>query len=49
MSLRRLDHFLVLTDDLEATRVFYCDTLGFEVGERPPLELNFAQGRNPLW
>ena len=38
MSLRRLDHFLVLTDDLEATRVFYCDTLGFEVGERPPLE-----------
>ena len=38
MSLRRLDHFLVLTDDLEATKVFYCDTLDFEVGKRPPLE-----------
>ena len=38
MGLRRLDHALVLTDDLEATRAFYCDVLGFEVGERPPLE-----------
>ena len=36
MSLRRLDHFLVLTDDLEATKVFYCDNA--QVGERPPLE-----------
>ncbi|MGZ4292186.1 MAG: VOC family protein [Gaiellaceae bacterium] len=36
--LRRLDHLLVLTDDLEATRAFYCDVLGFEAGERPPLE-----------
>ena len=38
MPLHRLEHVLVLTDDLEATRAFYCDTLGFEVGERPPLE-----------
>jgi catechol 2,3-dioxygenase-like lactoylglutathione lyase family enzyme len=38
MPLHRLDHALVLTDDLESTRVFYCDVLGFEVGERPPLE-----------
>jgi catechol 2,3-dioxygenase-like lactoylglutathione lyase family enzyme len=38
MTLRRLDHVLVLTDDLEATRAFYCDALGLEVGERPPLE-----------
>ena len=38
MPLRRLDHLLVLTDDLEATRAFYCDVLGFEPGERPPLE-----------
>jgi len=37
MPLRRLDHLLVLTDDLEATRAFYCDVLGFEPGERPPL------------
>jgi len=36
--LRQLDHLLVLTDDLEATRRFYCDVLGFEVGGRPPLE-----------
>ena len=33
-----LDHILMLTDDLEATRAFYCDALGFEVGDRPPLE-----------
>jgi len=38
MPLRRLDHLLVLTDDLEATRRFYCDVLGFEPGGRPPLE-----------
>jgi len=38
MSLSGLDHVLVLTDDLEATRAFYCDALGLEVGERPPLE-----------
>ena len=38
MPLERLDHVLVLTDDLETTRAFYCDALGFEVGERPPLE-----------
>ena len=36
--LEGLDHLLVLTDDLEASRVFYCDTLGFTVGERPPFE-----------
>lgn len=33
----RLHHVLVLTDDLEATRAFYCDALGFEVVESPPL------------
>jgi catechol 2,3-dioxygenase-like lactoylglutathione lyase family enzyme len=37
MALRRLDHVLVLTDDLDATRAFYCDVLGLEVGERPEL------------
>ncbi|HVN60982.1 MAG TPA: VOC family protein [Gaiellaceae bacterium] len=36
--LGRLDHLLVLTDELDATRRFYCDVLGFELGERPPLE-----------
>ena len=38
MSLQRLDHVLVLTHDLEATRDFYCKALGLVVGERPPLE-----------
>jgi catechol 2,3-dioxygenase-like lactoylglutathione lyase family enzyme len=38
MPLRRLEHLLVLTGDLETTRAFYCDALGLEVGERPPLE-----------
>ena len=37
MPLHGLGHALVLTDDLEATRAFYCDVLGFEVGARPPL------------
>jgi len=37
MPLRRLDHTLVLTDDIEGTMAFYRDVLGFEVGERPPL------------
>jgi catechol 2,3-dioxygenase-like lactoylglutathione lyase family enzyme len=33
-----LDHFLVLTDDIDGTRDFWCDVLGLEVGPRPPLE-----------
>ena len=37
MTLERLHHVLVLTDDLEATKAFY-EALGLEVGERPPLE-----------
>jgi catechol 2,3-dioxygenase-like lactoylglutathione lyase family enzyme len=37
MPLHGLGHALVLTDDLEATRRFYCDALGFEAGERPTL------------
>jgi catechol 2,3-dioxygenase-like lactoylglutathione lyase family enzyme len=35
MSLQGMNHFTVLTDDLEGTRKFYCDLLGFEVGPRP--------------
>jgi catechol 2,3-dioxygenase-like lactoylglutathione lyase family enzyme len=33
----RLQHVLVLTDDLEATKAFYCDVIGLEAGERPLL------------
>jgi catechol 2,3-dioxygenase-like lactoylglutathione lyase family enzyme len=37
MPLTRLEHYLVLTDALEATRDFYRDVLGMRDGERPPL------------
>jgi catechol 2,3-dioxygenase-like lactoylglutathione lyase family enzyme len=38
MGVTGLEHLLVLTDDIDATRDFWCDALGLEVGERPPLE-----------
>jgi catechol 2,3-dioxygenase-like lactoylglutathione lyase family enzyme len=38
MPLKRMEHMLVLTDEIERTREFYRDALGLEVGERPPLE-----------
>jgi catechol 2,3-dioxygenase-like lactoylglutathione lyase family enzyme len=38
MPLTRMEHLLVLTDDLEGAKDFYCRALGLEVGERPPLE-----------
>lgn len=38
MALESLDHFLVYASDLEATKTFYVDTLGLEVGVRPPFE-----------
>ena len=37
MALQSLEHALVLTDDLDATRAFYCDVLGLETGVRPDL------------
>lgn len=33
----RLDHFLVMTHDVDGTRDFYRDVLGFEEGFRPEL------------
>ena len=38
MTLQSLDHFLVYASDLEVTKQFYVETLGFEVGVRPPFE-----------
>jgi catechol 2,3-dioxygenase-like lactoylglutathione lyase family enzyme len=38
MTLTKMEHVLVLTEDIDATRDFYRDMLGLEVGERPPLE-----------
>jgi catechol 2,3-dioxygenase-like lactoylglutathione lyase family enzyme len=37
MPLERMEHFLVITDDLEATKRFYCDILGLRDGFRPEL------------
>jgi catechol 2,3-dioxygenase-like lactoylglutathione lyase family enzyme len=38
MPLTSIQHLLVLSDDIEATRDFYRDVLGMREGERPPLE-----------
>lgn len=38
MNLERLEHFLVLTTDLDGTRDFYVDVLGLEEGPRPPFK-----------
>jgi catechol 2,3-dioxygenase-like lactoylglutathione lyase family enzyme len=35
MPITKLDHYSIRTPDLEATRAFYVDVLGFEVGPRP--------------
>lgn len=40
MPLSGIQHFLVLTDHLAATRDFYRDALGLSEGERPPLEFD---------
>jgi catechol 2,3-dioxygenase-like lactoylglutathione lyase family enzyme len=38
MTVAAIDHVLVLSDDIEATRDFYVEVVGLHVGERPPLE-----------
>jgi catechol 2,3-dioxygenase-like lactoylglutathione lyase family enzyme len=38
MTVLDMEHVLVLSDDIEATREFYCTIVGLQVGERPPLE-----------
>jgi catechol 2,3-dioxygenase-like lactoylglutathione lyase family enzyme len=37
MPLTHLEHYLVLTEDLDGTRDFYAHALGMRVGPRPPL------------
>ncbi len=37
MPLGTLQHFTIEPSDLERTKNFYCDVLGLEVGDRPPL------------
>ena len=38
MPLGTLQHFTIEPSDLERTKSFYCDVLGLEVGDRPPLD-----------
>ena len=35
MAIQGMNHFTILTDNLEATRDFYCRLLDLEVGKRP--------------
>jgi catechol 2,3-dioxygenase-like lactoylglutathione lyase family enzyme len=37
MTVTAIEHVLVLSDDIERTRDFYCEVVGLSVGERPPL------------
>ena len=36
VPLTSLDHYLIFAEDLEATKDFYVNILGMQVGERPP-------------
>lgn len=36
MAVAGIDHYTVLTNDLDATKRFYCDLLGLKDGPRPP-------------
>ncbi|HEX6997810.1 MAG TPA: VOC family protein [Gammaproteobacteria bacterium] len=38
MPLLRMEHYLVLSEDIDATRDFYRDALGFTEGFRPALD-----------
>ena len=42
MSIEGMNHFNVLTDDVEATRRFYIDVIGLTEGERPDLGFDGA-------
>ena len=37
MAIAGMNHFNVLTDDVDATRRFYIDIIGLTEGDRPPL------------
>ncbi len=36
----KMDHFTIVTDQLEQTRQFYVELLGLEVGPRPPFPVD---------
>lgn len=37
MPVTQLEHYLVVSDDVDGTRDFYCDVLGLAIGDRPQL------------
>lgn len=37
MPAQSLNHYTIMTRDLERTKNFYCDVVGLTVGDRPPL------------
>ncbi|HXN16312.1 MAG TPA: VOC family protein [Usitatibacter sp.] len=42
MAIQGMNHFNVLTDDVDATRMFYIGVLGMSEGSRPPLAFDGA-------
>lgn len=38
MAVGKLDHYTIRTTDLEASRKFYTEVMGFTVGHRPPFK-----------
>jgi catechol 2,3-dioxygenase-like lactoylglutathione lyase family enzyme len=38
MPITHMQHYMVLSKDLEKTRQFYCDVLGLRTGPRPPFD-----------
>jgi catechol 2,3-dioxygenase-like lactoylglutathione lyase family enzyme len=38
MAITHMQHYMVLSKDLEKTRQFYCDVLGLRTGPRPPFD-----------
>ena len=38
MPITQMQHYMVLSKDLEKTRAFYCDVLGLRTGPRPPFD-----------
>ncbi len=49
--IQAMNHFTVLSDDLDATRKFYGDMLGLKEGKRPPFKFPgiwFYAGGHPI-
>ena len=38
LGVSEMEHVLLLSDDIERSREFYCQVVGLRVGDRPPLE-----------